>query len=86
VQPLLAALNDENVLVRKYAIEALQRLVGILDDVHGIVKRWLQTLIKSLKSEPSREVIAVAQPVACVRVGHGRALGRPAGVGDLSCA
>jgi HEAT repeat protein len=64
VQPLLAALNDENALVRTYAIEALQRLVSILDDVHGIVKRWLQTLIKSLKNEPAGEVITVARPVA----------------------
>jgi len=64
VQPLLAALNDENARVRTYAIEALQRLVSILDDVHGVVKRWLQTLIKSLKNEPSEEVITVARPVA----------------------
>jgi hypothetical protein len=86
VPPLLAALNDENVLVRKYAIEALQRLVSILDDVHGIVKRWLQTLIKSLKSEPSGQVIAVAQPVVCAHVGHGRALGPLAREGGVSCA
>ena len=64
VQPLLAALNDENARVRTYAIEALQRLVSILDEVHGIVKRWLQTLIKSLKNEPAEEVITVARPVA----------------------
>ena len=64
VQPLLAALNDENALVRTYAIEALQRLVSILDEVHVVVKRWLQTLIKSLKNEPAEEVITVARPVA----------------------
>src|SRR5919197_764682 len=86
VPPLLAALSDENALVRKYAIEALQRLVGILDDVHGIVKRWLQTLIKSLKNAPSEEVTAMAQPAACARAGHGRAFDSPAREGGLSCA
>jgi HEAT repeat protein len=70
VQPLLAALNDENALVRTYAIEALQRLVSILDDVHGMVKRWLQMLIKSLKNEPAEEVITVARPVASTHVGQ----------------
>jgi len=70
VQPLLAALNDENALVRTYAIEALQRLVSILDDVHGIVKRWLQMLIKSLKNEPAEEVITMARPVASTHVGQ----------------
>jgi HEAT repeat protein len=70
VQPLLAALNDENALVRTYAIEALQRLVSILDDVHGMVKRWLQMLIKSLKNEPAEEVITMARPVASTHVGQ----------------
>src|SRR5919201_4349552 len=84
VQPLLAALHDENTLVRTYAIEALQRLVSILDDIHGVVKRWLQTLIKSLKNAPSEEVTAMAQPAACARAGHGRAFDSPAREGGLS--
>src|ERR671924_513961 len=85
VQPLLAALNDENALVRTYAIEALQRLVSILDDIHGVVKRWLQTLIKSLKNEPAEEVITMARSVACGHVGQGGTLGPPAGEEGLSC-
>jgi hypothetical protein len=86
VQPLLAALSDENALVRRYALDALQRLVSVLDDIHGVVKRWLQTLIKSLQNEPSEEVITVARPVACVHVGHGGAVGHPVGQESLSCA
>ena len=86
VQPLLAALSDENALVRKYALDALQRLVSVLDDIHGVVKRWLQTLIKSLQNEPSEEVITAARPGACAHVGHGGAVGPPVGEGRLSCA
>src|ERR671924_2151921 len=43
VQPLLAALNDENALVRTYAIEALQRLASIPPEVPVALKRWLHT-------------------------------------------
>jgi HEAT repeat protein len=59
VPPLIAALNDEHVVVRQYAAEALQHLARILDDVYVGVKRWLQFLIDKLRLKPADDMITV---------------------------
>jgi HEAT repeat protein len=64
VPPLLTALRDERGVVRQAAVEALQHLVRALDDVHIIIKRWLQSLINKLRLDPSDDVITVEQPIA----------------------
>jgi hypothetical protein len=71
VPPLLAVLRDERGVVRQYAVEALQNLARVLDDVYAVVKRWLQSFINKLRLDPSDEVITVewraAHPqLACV--------------------
>jgi HEAT repeat protein len=55
--PLLAALGDERGVVRQYAVEALQHLVRTLDRLHLVTKRWLQSLINQLRSDPADAVI-----------------------------
>jgi HEAT repeat protein len=60
VSPLLAALGDERGLVRQYAVEALQHLVRTLDSVYAVTKRWLQSLIDQLRSNPSEHVLTTA--------------------------
>jgi HEAT repeat protein len=62
VPPLLAALRDERGVVRQYAVEALQHLVRTLDNVYVVAKRWLQSLIDQLRSDPSDRVITTAWP------------------------
>jgi hypothetical protein len=59
VPALLAVLHDERGVVRQYAIEALQNLARVLDDVYVVVKRWLQSLINQLRLAPSDDVITV---------------------------
>jgi HEAT repeat protein len=61
VPPLLAALRDERGVVRLYAIEALQHLVRTLDNVYLVAKRWLQSLIDQLRSNPSDRVVTTAR-------------------------
>jgi HEAT repeat protein len=61
VPPLLAALRDERGVVRQYAIEALQHLVRTLDNVYLVAKRWLQSLIDQLRSNPSDRVVTTAR-------------------------
>jgi HEAT repeat protein len=61
VPPLLAALRDERGMVRQYAIEALQHLVRTLDNVYLVAKRWLQSLIDQLRSNPSDRVVTTAR-------------------------
>jgi HEAT repeat protein len=68
VPPLVEALHDEREVVRQYAAEALQNLVSVLDDVYGVVKRWLQSLLNKLRLHPADEVITVEQPIAHRRV------------------
>ncbi len=60
VPPLLTALGDERGVVRQYAVEALQHLVRTLDTVHYMAKRWLQSLIDQLRSDPSDRVVTTA--------------------------
>jgi HEAT repeat protein len=55
VPALLAAAYREHGVVRQYAIEALQHLTHLLDDVHMVVKRWLQSIIETLRSGPNEE-------------------------------
>jgi hypothetical protein len=52
-------LNNEHVVVRQYAAEALQHLARILDDVYVGVKRWLQFLIDKLRLKPADDMITV---------------------------
>jgi HEAT repeat protein len=61
VPPLLAALRDERGVVRQYAVEALQYLVRTLDKVYFVAKRWLQSLIDQLRSDPSDGVVTTAR-------------------------
>lgn len=61
VSPLLKALHDERSVVRRYTVEALQRLVRTLDDVYIVVKRWLQSLINQLRHDPIDGVITATQ-------------------------
>jgi HEAT repeat protein len=61
VPPLLAALRDERGVVRQYAVEALQHLVRTLDKVYFVAKRWLQSLIDQLRSDPSDGVVTTAR-------------------------
>jgi HEAT repeat protein len=61
VPSLLAALRDERGVVRQYAIEALQHLVRTLDNVYLVAKRWLQSLIDQLRSNPSDRVVTTAR-------------------------
>ena len=61
VPPLLAAFRDERGVVRQYAIEALQQLVRTLDNVYLVAKRWLQSLINQLRSNPSERVVTTAR-------------------------
>jgi HEAT repeat protein len=61
VPPLLSAIGDEHGVVRQYAIEALQHLVRTLDNVYLVAKRWLQSLIDQLRSDPSDRVITTAR-------------------------
>jgi hypothetical protein len=64
VPPLLAALRDERIVVRQYAVEALQQLLQTLDGVYGAVRRWLQSLINQLQRDPSGGVVtANGQPL-----------------------
>jgi HEAT repeat protein len=63
VPPLLEALRDVREVVRQSAIEALQRLVGALDDAYIVVKRWLRSLINKLRLDPSDDVITVEHSV-----------------------
>ena len=60
VPPLLAALRDERGMVRQYAVEALQHLVRTLDKVYFVAKRWLQSLIDQLRSDPPGSVVTTA--------------------------
>jgi hypothetical protein len=60
VPPLLAALRDDRGAVRQYAVEALQHLVRTLDSVYIVAKRWLQSLIDRLRSDPSDGVVTAA--------------------------
>jgi HEAT repeat protein len=64
VPPLVEALGDERDVVRQHAVEALQHLVIVLDDVYSIVKRWVQSLINKLRLRPADEAITVEQPMA----------------------
>ncbi len=59
--PLLAALRDERGVVRQYAVEALQHLVRTLDTVYYVAKRWLQSLIDQLRSDPSDSVVTTVR-------------------------
>jgi hypothetical protein len=59
VPPLLTVLRDERGMARQYAVEALQNLARVLDDVYVVVKRWLQSLINKLRLDPSGDVITV---------------------------
>jgi HEAT repeat protein len=61
VPPLLSALRDERGVVRQYAVEALQHLVRTLDKVYFVAKRWLQSLIDQLRSDPSDGVVTTAR-------------------------
>jgi HEAT repeat protein len=61
VPPLLAAVRDERGVVRQYAVEALQHLVRTLDKVYFVAKRWLQSLIDQLRSDPSDGVVTTAR-------------------------
>jgi HEAT repeat protein len=61
VPPLLAALRDEHSIVQQYAIEALQHLVRTLDNVYFVAKRWLQSLIDQLRSDPADAVVTTAR-------------------------
>jgi len=61
VPPLLTALRDERGVVRQYAVEALQHLVRTLDKVHLVAKRWLQSLIDQLRSDPSNGVLTTGR-------------------------
>ena len=61
VPPLLAASRDARDVVRQYAIEALQHLVRSLDSVYLVAKRWLQSLIDQLRSDPSDRVVTTAR-------------------------
>ena len=61
VPPLLSALGDGRGAVRQYAIEALQHLVHTLDNVYLVAKRWLQSLIDQLRSDPSDGVVTTAR-------------------------
>jgi HEAT repeat protein len=61
VPPLLAALRDERSIVQQYAIEALQHLVRTLDNVYFVAKRWLQSLIDQLRSDPADAVVTTAR-------------------------
>jgi HEAT repeat protein len=60
VPPLLMALGDERGVVRQFAVEALQYLVRTLDTVYDVAKRWLQSLIDQLRSDPSDSVVTTA--------------------------
>lgn len=64
VPPLLEALRDVREVVRQSAIEALQHLVGALDDAYIVVKRWLRSLINKLRLDPSEDVITVEHSVS----------------------
>jgi HEAT repeat protein len=59
--PLLAALRDERGVVRQYAVEALQHLVRTLDTVYYVAKRWLQSLIDQLRTDPSDSIVTTAR-------------------------
>ena len=61
VPPLLAALRDERGVVRQYAVEALQHLVRTLDKAYFVAKRWLQSLIDQLRSDPPDGVVTTAR-------------------------
>ena len=61
VPPLLAALRDERGVVRQYAVEALQHLVRTLDKAYLVTKRWLQSLINQLRSDPADGVVTTAR-------------------------
>jgi HEAT repeat protein len=61
VPPLLTALRDERGVVRQYAVEALQHLVRTLDKVYFVAKRWLQSLIDQLRSNPVDGVVTAAR-------------------------
>src|SRR5262249_15567969 len=58
---LLDVLRDERSVVRQYAVEALQHLVRALDDVHIIVKHWLQSLINQRGAHPTNRGIPAAR-------------------------
>jgi HEAT repeat protein len=60
VPPLLTALGDERSVVRQFAVEALQHLIGTLDTVYDVAKRWLQSLIDQLRSDPPDRVVTTA--------------------------
>lgn len=59
IPPLLIVAYQEHELTRQYAIEALQNLARVLDDIHVVVKRWLQSLIDTLRSGPGEDRITV---------------------------
>jgi hypothetical protein len=61
VPPLLAALRDERGVVRQYAVEALQHLVRTLDKAYLVTKRWLQSLINQLRSDPTDGVVTTVR-------------------------
>ena len=48
-------------MVRQFAVEALQHLVRTLDTVYDVAKRWLQSLIDQLRSDPSDGVVTTAR-------------------------
>jgi HEAT repeat protein len=86
VPPLLDALRDKRGVVRQYAVEALQNLARNLDDLYVVIKRWLQSLINSLRLDPTDEVINVEHPASdlCIALLGRAALG--ASNGSRACA
>ena len=62
IPPLLAIAQQEQGLMRQYAVGALQNLAHLLDDVHVVMKRWLQSLIDRLRSGPGGDRTTVTSP------------------------
>jgi hypothetical protein len=48
-------------VVRQYAVEALQHLVRTLDKAYLVTKRWLQSLINQLRSDPTDGVVTTVR-------------------------
>jgi len=61
ISPLLDIAYQEEGQMRQYAVDALQNLARLLDDVHGVVKRWLQSLINTLRLNTPGERTTVMQ-------------------------
>jgi hypothetical protein len=62
ISPLLDSAYREEGRMRQYAVDALQNLARLLDDVHVVVKRWLQSLIDTLRLDADGERTTVARP------------------------